>query len=93
MNQIYSNSKITYLPTLCPFGPGACLQLDLMDISRFYKDNKPYRYLLNIIDVYSRFAWVFPLETKDSIAIKDIVNNLTEELNKIHPTIKISMTT
>ena len=44
INQIYSNKQINYLPTICPFGSGACLQIDLMDISKFFKDNKPVKY-------------------------------------------------
>lgn len=93
VNQIYSNSKINYLPTLCPYGPGACLQLDLMDINIFYKDNKPYKYLLNVIDVYSRFVWVFPLETKNSIVIKKLISNLTKDIHEMNPDVKISITT
>lgn len=93
VNQIYSNNKINYLTTLCPFGPGACLQIDLMDISRFYSYNKPYRYLLNIVDVYSRYAWVNPLESKNSEEITNIVSHLTKEINKINPNVKISITT
>jgi len=37
---------------------------DLIDMQLYSKFNKGYRYLLTIIDVFSKFAWVIPLKTK-----------------------------
>ena len=32
-------------------------QADLVDMQKFEKDNKGYRYILTIIDIFSRFAY------------------------------------
>eukprot|EP00732_Lithocolla_globosa_P000005 Lithocolla_globosa_v1_NODE_1_length_16663_cov_42.954359.p5 type:complete len:364 gc:universal NODE_1_length_16663_cov_42.954359:10846-9755(-) len=39
-------------------------QADLVDLSRYKKENKGYRYLLTIIDVFSKYAWVVSLKSK-----------------------------
>lgn len=48
-------------------------QLDLMDMSWLTKENDGYRYLLNVIDCLSRYAWVVPIKTKKS---EDIIDGL-----------------
>ena len=40
------------------------LQADLMEIKRFYHYNSHYKYLLNVIDIYSRYAWSYPIKHK-----------------------------
>ena len=37
---------------------------DLVDMSAFSKDNHGVKYLLTIIDVFSKYAWVMPLKSK-----------------------------
>jgi len=39
-------------------------QADLADLQSLMKDNDQYRYLLCVIDVFSRYAWVIPLYNK-----------------------------
>ena len=74
------------------FGIG-CLQLDLMDINRFQKDNQQYRWLLNVVDVYSRFAWSFPLKSKDSKEIANIIDALVNHIRILHPNNTFTFTT
>ena len=45
------------------FLPGS-FQADLMDLQRFARWKKGFKYLLNIIDIYSRYAWSFLIKTK-----------------------------
>src|SRR4051794_30945220 len=77
-NQIYSNPTKNYHKIKCDFG--ICLQLDLMDVSKFYKWNKPTKFLLNVVDVYSRYAWSYPLKSKDGKPIAEIVDNILSEI-------------
>lgn len=44
-------------------------QADLIDLQNIAKENNNYKYLLTIIDVFSKYAWVIPLKnkTQDSI--------------------------
>ena len=39
-------------------------QADLADLSKLSKSNDKYRYLLCIIDVFSKCAWVVPIKDK-----------------------------
>ena len=37
---------------------------DLMDMQRFSRVNRGFKYILVVLDVFSRFAWARPLKTK-----------------------------
>ena len=45
------------------------LDADLADIQLINKYNKGIRFLLCVIDIYSKYAWVIPLKDKKSITI------------------------
>ena len=49
---------------------------DLMDLSKFSRENKGYKYLLVIIDVFSRFLWVEPLKTKTGAEVATAIRNI-----------------
>ena len=42
---------------------------DLADMQLLSKFNKGFRFLLCVIDIYSKYAWVIPLNNKKGIAI------------------------
>ena len=44
-------------------------QADLVDVTMLYKFNKPYKYLLTVIDVLSKYAWVVPLKDKKGVSL------------------------
>ena len=46
-------------------------QADLADMSKMSKVNDKYRYLLCIIDVFSKFAWVVPIKNKTGKTLVD----------------------
>ena len=39
---------------------------DLADIKKYSKVNEDYKYIIVIVDVFSRFAWARPLRLKNS---------------------------
>ena len=43
---------------------------DLVEMQKFSKINKGYRYLLTSIDIFSKYAFLIPLEDKKGITIK-----------------------
>lgn len=45
-------------------GPEEQLQADLVDVQMFAPTNDGYKYLLTVIDVFSKKAWVIPLKDK-----------------------------
>ena len=51
-------------------------QIDLMDMTWLTKENDGFRYLFNIIDCFSRFAWVIPIKTKKSDEIVEKIESV-----------------
>ena len=37
---------------------------DLIDMQAFSKDNNGIKYLLTVIDIFSKFVWIIPLKRK-----------------------------
>ena len=46
-------------------------QADLADVSSLGTDNDEIRYLLTVVDCFSKFAWVVPLKRKDSQTLEE----------------------
>ena len=51
-------------------------QMDLMDIQNISNSNKNFRYILIIIDVFSKFAWAFPLKSKEGASVYNVLAKL-----------------
>ena len=49
---------------------------DLVEMQKFSKLNKGYRYLLTCIDIFSKFSWVIPLKDKRGITIKQALQKI-----------------
>ena len=54
---------------------------DLVDMQLIGKFNKGFRFLLCVIDIFSKYAWVIPLKDKKGNAITNAFQNLLDELN------------
>ena len=52
---------------------------DLVEMQKFAKLNKGYRYLLTCIDIFSKFAWVIPLKDKKGITIKNALEKIFKQ--------------
>ena len=61
--------------------------VDLADMQLLSKFNKGFRFLLCVIDVFSKYAWVIPLKDKKGISIvnafQKILNKFNRKPNKI----------
>jgi len=44
---------------------------DLVDMQEWASENKGYKYMLNIIDVFSKYAWSFPIKDKRGKTVLD----------------------
>lgn len=51
-------------------------QADLMEMKPYAKINKGYRYILTVIDVFSRLAWALPIKSKKGVEISQSLNSL-----------------
>ena len=60
---------------------------DLADIRLISKFDKEFKFLLYVIDIYSKYIWVIPLKEKKSITITNTflkkLNKSNRKLNKI----------
>ena len=61
--------------------------VDLADMQLLSKFNKGYRFLLCVIDIFSKYAWVIPIKDKKSISIvsafQKIIDDPKRKPNKI----------
>ena len=54
-------------------------QADLVDVQALKKDNEGYRFLLTVIDVLSKYAWVVPLKDKTGKSPVDAFDAIFKE--------------
>lgn len=54
-------------------------QADLVDVSKISRENKGIKFLLTIIDVFSKFAWVEPLQNKTSESIVKALKKIIKD--------------
>ena len=52
------------------------LQMDLMDFSNLEKFNNGYTFLLNVIDIFSKFLWSIPLKNKSGQVVAFHLQNI-----------------
>ena len=52
---------------------------DLVEMQKFAKLNRGYRYLLTCIDIFSKYSWVIPLKDKKGITIKNALEKIFNE--------------
>lgn len=60
-----------------------------MELRQFSNQNKNYNYILNCIDIFSRFAWAIPLKDKKKESILEAFKKVLEKAKK-YPEIVMS---
>ena len=57
--------------------------LDILDLKDYGpKNNRGYRYVLVVIDNFSKFAWTVPLKNKNAQTMKDFFRNYNHKFKK-----------
>ena len=59
--------------------------MDLVDVQKLAKYNRGNKYLLTVIDVLSKYAWVIPLKNKGATAMVEALQKLWKTLGKRTP--------
>ena len=81
--QLYTNKKKqTSIRPILSNRPGAIIQIDLIDFSN--KPSNGYRYILNVIDVFSRKVWLNEIKNKTRKDVIDALNNIIIDIQKDH---------
>ena len=55
---------------------------DLADMQLISKFNKELRFLLCVIDIFSKYAWVVPLKDKKGVSIVDAFQKILDDSNR-----------
>ena len=53
-----------------------------MQLIRIIKFNEGFRFLLCVIDIYSKYAWVLPLEDKNGVSIFNAFQGILKKSNR-----------
>ena len=56
--------------------------VDLVDMQLLNKFNEGFRFLLCVIDIFSKYAWVIPLKDKKGISIVNAFKQILKESNR-----------
>lgn len=65
------------------------LQADLIEVQKFKKENKNHRYILIVIDVFTKYAYTEPLKDKTAGATTQAMKRILEKATARHPNYKI----
>ena len=57
-------------------GTDAIWTADLIDMQSFSRSNKGFKYILMIIDVFSKYRWAIPLKTKNGSEVMKAFQSL-----------------
>ena len=57
--------------------------MELEDLSSLAKYNDKYKYLLNVIDLFSRYGWIVPLKDKTGTLITSALKSLFQNRKPI----------
>lgn len=82
VNEIHRNVQHNFKRRrVIMYGINDLLQADLVEMIPYHKENKQFRYLLTVINVFSKFAWAIPLKSKSA---KDVTVAFRSILNSTH---------
>ena len=56
--------------------------VDLADMQLISKFNKGFRFLLCVIDIFSKYAWVIPLKDKKGVSIVNVFQKILKDSNR-----------
>ena len=56
--------------------------VDLADMQLLSKFNKGFRFLLCVIDIFSKYAWVVPLKDKKGVSVVNAFQKILKESNR-----------
>ena len=52
---------------------------DLIDMQAFSKDNNEIKYLITVIDIFSKFVWIVPLKRKTGQEVANAFSRILKE--------------
>lgn len=76
MNVLNATPKKPVVKSFKPNFPFEHWQMDLIDLQNWGFHNSNYKYVLVIIDIFSKFVYLFPLKRKEGLPVSVLLNKL-----------------
>ena len=71
------------------YGIADTLQADLLEMQNFKRENRGYRYILIVIDVFSKMAYAEPLKDKTGLEVTRAMERIIKSVKRQYPKHKI----
>src|SRR5690242_12507209 len=55
-------------------------QLDILDLSNYARHNNGFRYILVVVDIYSRYSFIKPIKTKAGSVVLEAMKSIEKEI-------------
>jgi hypothetical protein len=82
--QIFEKEKPNLSQPIVTHKPLDQVQIDYIDLKKFHFPNHGFRYALTMVDVFSKFLWVYPCKTREAEELKVCLVHFFENI-KIVP--------
>ena len=60
--------------------PGQILQMDLVDMIKYSRQNSHYKYIINCIDLFSKKLWSKPIKHKTGREVTNAIKSMFAEM-------------
>ena len=89
---IIKNERKKTLGKIVAYRPLSLIQMDIYVMAKYVKDNKGYKYILCMIDVFTRKVWAYKMKKKDNKNVQDSFKQFLSDskIKKYTPTILMS---
>lgn len=67
------------------YGIADTLQADLIEMQPYEEENQGYRYILIVIDVFSKVAFAEPLKNKTGATVTKAMNSIIRKVQRHNP--------
>ena len=83
-NELHTNKRVKEFKIISPY-PMASLQADTLDLGNLAGQNHGRRYILFVIDVFSRYLWIEVMSKKSELfpALKEIFRKIVKQTGKM----------
>jgi transposase InsO family protein len=78
-HELFRQPRKTLGNSITETGVGVGIQADLADMSLISRRNSGYRWILTVVDVYSRRAWALPIKRKTGPLVRDALQIVFNE--------------
>jgi hypothetical protein len=89
---VINNERKKTLGKIVAYRPLSLIQMDIYVMAKYVKGNKGYKYILCMIDVFTRKVWAYKMKKKDNKNVQDSFKQFISDskIKKYTPTILMS---